>query len=151
MLCLGCLEGRKGSLWTDRALELNFSAWIPRSELKYQLRDPSVTISPHPSLLTRALHVGSPLVSIHCRVTVPEGRASLLYRRKSLKFGPIWTWNTWGVIMVSTNCTPPPCSDLAKKKIIIRYIHIHTKRTKTTAPRIPAWSPTVVLTRRHSG
>ena len=23
--------------------------------------------------------------------------------------------------------------------------------TKTTAPRIPAWSPTVVLTRRHSG
>ena len=22
---------------------------------------------------------------------------------------------------------------------------------KTTAPRIPAWSPTVVLTRRHSG
>ena len=23
--------------------------------------------------------------------------------------------------------------------------------TKTTAPRIPAWSPTVVLTERHSG
>ena len=25
------------------------------------------------------------------------------------------------------------------------------KETKTTAPRIPAWSPTVVLTRRHTG
>jgi hypothetical protein len=25
------------------------------------------------------------------------------------------------------------------------------KKGKTTAPRIPAWSPTVVLTRRHSG
>ena len=25
------------------------------------------------------------------------------------------------------------------------------KKIKTTAPRIPAWSPTVVLTRRHSG
>ena len=25
------------------------------------------------------------------------------------------------------------------------------KNTKTTAPRIPAWSPTVVLTRRHPG
>ena len=25
------------------------------------------------------------------------------------------------------------------------------KNSKTTAPRIPAWSPTVVLTRRHSG
>ena len=25
------------------------------------------------------------------------------------------------------------------------------KSKKTTAPRIPAWSPTVVLTRRHSG
>ena len=25
------------------------------------------------------------------------------------------------------------------------------QKRKTTAPRIPAWSPTVVLTRRHSG
>jgi hypothetical protein len=25
------------------------------------------------------------------------------------------------------------------------------KGAKTTAPRIPAWSPTVVLTRRHTG
>ena len=25
------------------------------------------------------------------------------------------------------------------------------KKQKTTAPRIPAWSPTVVLTGRHSG
>jgi hypothetical protein len=25
------------------------------------------------------------------------------------------------------------------------------KQNKTTAPRIPAWSPTVVLTGRHSG
>jgi hypothetical protein len=27
----------------------------------------------------------------------------------------------------------------------------HQKKKKTTAPRIPAWSPTVVLTGRHSG
>jgi hypothetical protein len=28
---------------------------------------------------------------------------------------------------------------------------LQKKYIKTTAPRIPAWSPTVVLTRRHSG
>jgi hypothetical protein len=36
------------------------------------------------------------------------------------------------------------------------YMHLDKqkkkkKRKKTTAPRIPAWSPTVVLTGRHSG
>ena len=28
---------------------------------------------------------------------------------------------------------------------------LQVTKSKTTAPRIPAWSPTVVLTRRHSG
>ena len=28
---------------------------------------------------------------------------------------------------------------------------VHPRREKTTAPRVPAWSPTVVLTGRHSG
>ena len=28
---------------------------------------------------------------------------------------------------------------------------VEKKKRKTTAPRIPAWSPTVVLTGRHSG
>ena len=29
--------------------------------------------------------------------------------------------------------------------------NLQNKREKTTAPRIPAWSPTVVLTGRHPG
>lgn len=35
------------------------------------------------------------------------------------------------------------------------YMHLDKQKKKekkkTTAPRIPAWSPTVVLTGRHSG
>ena len=36
--------------------------------------------------------------------------------------------------------------------VILRGMRkIKIKKERTTAPRIPAWSPTVVLTRRHSG
>ena len=46
--------------------------------------------------------------------------------------------------------------ELSTKSRSTRRRHEKTKdipklAAKTTAPRIPAWSPTVVLTRRHSG
>ena len=80
-----CLQWRKGNHKTEeQTADRTIGVYeIPRSELKlkskFQLETPSVIISPHPPLLTRALHAGSPLVSIHWRVTVPEGRASLLW------------------------------------------------------------------------
>ena len=40
--------------------------------------------------------------------------------------------------------------DLVKKKSGLIWLN-QKASNKTTAPRIPAWSPTVVLTRRHSG
>ena len=38
-----------------------------------------------------------------------------------------------------------------KKTITIKVHNTAPRKNKTTAPRIPAWSPTVVLTGRYSG
>ena len=38
-----------------------------------------------------------------------------------------------------------------KKTMTIKVHNTAPRKNKTTAPRIPAWSPTVVLTGRHSG
>ena len=45
----------------------------------------------------------------------------------------------------------PVLREAWKEVSTISHRNFAKKNSKTTAPRIPAWSPTVVLTRRHSG
>jgi hypothetical protein len=70
-----------------------------------------------------------------------------------LEFHSMTTWTrevstTLSSLPVSTKYYHVPlCRDKNKARCLCGV----GNEKKTTAPRIPAWSPTVVLTRRHSG